>query len=151
MTKKDDDGFLTRWSRRKSMEPDPIDSDDSHKKELDQSETKGIATTSEPEPIDIPIWQQEGVEPGEKRQALTALFKQDEFKDVDHMNEYDEDFTRFSSLGDIVTEEMKRMVRIVEQRTRPELDEVEPQDEVSTKQAEQHNNLEQDNEEDKLA
>jgi len=149
MTKKDDDGFLTRWSRLKSMESDPIDSDPIDS--IGRSETKDLATTTEPEPIDIPIWQQEGVEPGQKRQALTALFKQDEFKDVDHMNEYDEDFTRFSGLGDIVTEEMKRMVRIVEQRTRPELDEIEPQDDTSTKQAEQHNNIEQDNEEDKLA
>lgn len=151
MTEKDNDGFLTRWSRRKSMESETNDSVDSNKKEVDQAETKDSTTTTEPEPIDIPIWQQEGVEPDKKRQALTALFKQDEFKDVDHMNEYDEDFTRFSGLGDTVTEEMKRMVRIVEQRTRPELDEIEAENDVSIKQAEQHNNSEQDDEEDKLA
>jgi len=36
------------------------------------------------------------------------------------MNEYDEDFTQFKGLGNIVTQEMKRMLKLAEQKTRPE-------------------------------
>jgi len=103
----------SRWSRRKheqqrvdTKEPEPTE-DLATQQQLDSTE-------------DRPLWQQDGVDAEKKKIALASLFRQPEFNDVDHMNEYDEDFTKFSSLGGIVTQEMKRMVKVIEQRTRPE-------------------------------
>jgi hypothetical protein len=98
------------------------------------------------------LWQQEGVEPNVKKKALSALFKQPEFNNVDHMNEYDEDFTSFSSLGDTVTQEMKRMLRLAEEKTRPKFDEIQGENEpLITHKSDDDDVKSEKNEEDKLA
>jgi len=118
MTEKNDPGFLSRWSRRKSTDKDLVE-----KGEALEEKTKSAAVpVKETDEQLQPLWQQKDVDSDVKKKALAALFKQPEFQDVDHMNEYDEDFTHFSSLGDIVTQEMKRMLRLAEEKTRPEAD-----------------------------
>ncbi|NOQ93835.1 MAG: hypothetical protein GQ547_04275, partial [Methylophaga sp.] len=83
---------------------------------------------------------------------LSALFKQPEFNDVDHMNEYDEDFTSFSGLGDIVTQEMKRMLRLAEEKTRPKSGDTQGEDEpLITHKSDDEDVKPENNEEDKLA
>ena len=143
-----DTNFISRWSRRKitpednkqeerqgAVIPDSVENDD------------GKARDSE-----LPLWQQDNVDADIKQQALSALFKQPEFNDVDNLNEYDEDFTSFSGLGDIVTQEMKRMLRLAEEKTRPEPEiEAEKQQDIADSQAEESDDNEQDNEEDRLA
>ena len=125
MTAKSDDeqGFLSRWSRRKLEEPEPeaeapetevkaepVDDDNQDVEQIDSDEK------------DRPIWQQKDADPDMKKQALTALFKQPEFNERDGLNEYDEDYTTFPSLGKVVTQEMKRMIKLAEEKTRPDTD-----------------------------
>lgn len=148
MTDKDE-GFLLRWSRRKNSPNEEL-------KQENQQHTDDVSSSSVFEDIsgsderESPLWQQDDVDEDLKQQALAALFKQPEFNDVDHMNEYDEDFTSFSGLGDIVTQEMKRMFRLAEEKTRPVLTE-ETQEDIANSQAEESDDNEQNSEEDRLA
>jgi len=117
-----DETVLSRWSRRKHQQQQ-IQDESSLDKAVPEPE-KTIEETTE-EKIEsskeaLPIWQQDEADPEQKKSALAALFRQPEFNDVDRLNEYDEDFTQFSSLGNIIPGEMKRMIKIVEERTRPD-------------------------------
>jgi len=148
MTDKDE-GFLSRWSRRKNYPNEELEQENLQSADDLSSApvSEDISDSDESEP---PLWQQDDVDDDIKQQALAALFKQPEFNEVDHMNEYDEDFTKFGGLGDIVTQEMKRMLRLAEEKTRPELTE-EQQEDIAKSQAEESDDNEQDNEEDRLA
>lgn len=115
-------GFLSRWSQRK-REQDTQDL----QSELSGKETEKVAesehevasqATTETEQ-DRPVWQRDDVDEDTKKAALRALFRKPEFNIRDGLNEYDDDFTKFASLGDIVTHEMKRMLKLAEEKTRP--------------------------------
>lgn len=111
-------GFLSRWSKRK-LEPEqkeesqPLAGDD--KAEVLPSEPE--TTTADEQ--ELPIWQRDDVDAETKKEALKALFHQPEFNVRDGLNEYDNDFTQFAGLGGVVTHEMKRMLKLAEQKTRP--------------------------------
>jgi hypothetical protein len=122
MTQKpeNNESVLSRWSRRK------LD------KQVATEQEKALPVQQEPEPTitptsklqivdetEMPIWQQPDVDPEVKRVALSRLFREPEFNVVDRMNEYDDDFTSFASLGSIVTHQMKHMLKLAEQKTRP--------------------------------
>ena len=123
MTQKpeNNESILSRWSRRKLDKQATTE----HEKVLPVQQEPEPATTSE-QPIEdepeLPLWQQLDVDPEVKRSALSRLFREPEFNVVDRMNEYDEDFTSFASLGGIVTHEMKHMLKLAEQKTRPDED-----------------------------
>ena len=148
MSEKDEEGFLSRWSRKKSEDESVIE----HEKIKPTEENSLREESSELDEQSLPLWQQKDLEPNEKKQALATLFKQPEFKEVDHMNEYDEDFTRFTGLGDIVTQEMKRMLRLAEEKTRAIDNDIPQESETKIAHDSEHENVEIDNdEEDKLA
>lgn len=112
------DGFLSRWSRRK------LDSDEAEQQaEETGPEQETAADTSESEaaaePQEKPIWQRDDVDADTKKAALRKLFHKPEFNLRDGLNEYDDDFTQFAGLGSIVTHEMKRMLKLAEENTRP--------------------------------
>lgn len=142
----DEKGFLTRWSKRK-LEKDSSDSQLSAKnadeavKPSDQSEQE-VESQSEQEK---PLWQREDVDAETRKAALRSLFSKPEFNIRDGLNEYDDDFTRFAGLGDIVTQDMKRMLKLAEEKTRPPQT-PEAGSEIETNR--QQNN-DQDNQEDK--
>lgn len=120
MTQKPDnnESVLSRWSRRKLDKQAVIE----HEEALSVQQEPEPDLTSEQQKVDeteLPIWQQLNVDPEVKRAALSNLFRQPEFNVVDRMNEYDDDFTSFASLGNIVTHEMKYMLKLAEQKTRP--------------------------------
>jgi hypothetical protein len=46
-----------------------------------------------------------------RTQALRKLFHLPAFNVADGLNDYDEDYTQFAGLGDVVTQEMKRLLR----------------------------------------
>lgn len=120
MTQKPDsnESVLSRWSRRKLEKQAATDHDETS---TEQQESDSITVSDqEADKEALPIWQQLDVDPETKRAALANLFRQPEFNVVDRMNEYDEDFTSFASLGNIVTHEMKHMLKLAEQKTRPE-------------------------------
>ena len=120
MTQKpeNNESVLSRWSRRKLDKQTATEQE----KVLPVQQEPEPAAISEQQRVDetaLPIWQQLDVDPEAKRSALSRLFRQPEFNVVDRMNEYDEDFTSFASLGSIVTHEMKHMLKLAEQKTRP--------------------------------
>lgn len=120
MTQKpeNNESVFSRWSRRK-LDKQAVTEQE---KVLPVQQDPEPAVTSEQQLVDeeeIPIWQQLDVDPEAKRAALSRLFRQPEFNVVDRMNEYDDDFTSFASLGSIVTHEMKHMLKLAEQKTRP--------------------------------
>ncbi|WP_297807975.1 DUF3306 domain-containing protein [uncultured Methylophaga sp.] len=112
------DGFLSRWSRRK------LDADEAEQQaEETRPEQDAAPDISEPEAAsqaeEKPIWQRDDVDADTKKAALRKLFHKPEFNLRDGLNEYDDDFTQFAGLGSVVTHEMKRMLKLAEENTRP--------------------------------
>lgn len=133
MTEKSDnsESAISRWSRRKLDNQAVSDHQQVLLAKQEQEPESLPILTSEQHVIDeaeLPIWQQLNVDPETKRAALSSLFRQPEFNIVDRMNEYDEDFTSFESLGSIVTHEMKHMLKLAEQKTRPGEEQIEIND-----------------------
>lgn len=56
-----------------------------------------------------------------RRLALRRLFSQPSYNIRDGLNDYDEDFTYFEPLGDIVTSDMRHQIELAEQRERERL------------------------------
>ncbi len=121
----EDEGFLTRWSRRKRAIPDgPVD--DRTSPPASSSEAGTLADTS---PRDPPQLSDEDMPPVEsldehsdysaflsskvseevRQAALRKLFQLPEFNVKDGLDDYDEDYTTFTELGDLVPHDMKRM------------------------------------------
>jgi hypothetical protein len=137
----DDDNFLSRWSKRKlnpEQKPEqlkPIKPSELQTKP-EQAEFESSVTKPE-ESQASPIWQQKNADPLTKKLALKSLFKNAEFGELDGLNEYDEDYTSFTGLGNVVTREMKRMLELAEQKTRPEA-ETQPRDQTQQLQQTQN-------------
>ena len=121
MTQKpeNNESILSRWSRRKLDKPAVAEQETVLPVQVQPETTPTPEKQIVDETEEIPIWQQPDVDPEVKRAALSRLFRQPEFNVVDRMNEYDDDFTSFASLGNIVTHEMKHMLKLAEQKTRP--------------------------------
>ena len=160
MTQKleNNESVLSRWSRRKLDKQTATE----HEKELSVQQKPEPVTASEPKIEDettLPVWQQLDVDPEVKRSALSQLFREPEFNVVDRMNEYDEDFTQFKGLGNIVTQQMKHMLKLAEQKTRQgeETEKSKPDNIVDTdntsldEQTNQISESENDNEDNEIA
>ncbi len=125
---KDDAGFLSRWSKRKisgaeeESKPDSALAQAPNLETPEQEQQSDAESVEKNEQVEQPLWQQQDADPLVKKQALKDLFKQSEFGTLDGLNEYDEDYTSFPSLGNVVTREMKRMLKLAEEKTRPEAD-----------------------------
>jgi hypothetical protein len=106
------DSFLNRWSDRKlgqETETDGVSDEPISAPTDEQTDTP----SEDAEPKSIPVWQQPDADPETKKEALRAILRKPEHDILDGLNEYDEDFTQFASLGNIVTHEMKRVARWV--------------------------------------
>lgn len=142
-----DTGFLSRWSQRKRQQGTSSDSE--VVQPLESSVESSEEGTVESEPSQqaerpLPLWQQQDVDAETKKAALRKLFRKPEFNVRDGLNEYDDDFTQFTSLGNIVTHEMKRMLKLAEEKTRP--DEAEP--EATQSSAAEHTEIKPSDKED---
>lgn len=149
MSREDDNdtGFLSRWSQRKRQqdtnpEPDNAQPFERSAEPIEQSTTDSEVSPKTERPI--PVWQQQDVDAETKKAALRKLFRKPEFNVRDGLNEYDDDFTQFASLGNIVTHEMKRMLKLAEEKTRP--DEAEP--EATQSSAAEHTEIKPSDKED---
>ena len=60
---------------------------------------------------DFSLFMAPGVSEQLRTLALRKLFHLPAFNVTDGLNDYDEDFTQFAGLGDVVTQEMKRMLK----------------------------------------
>jgi hypothetical protein len=118
MTQKleNEENLFSRWSRRK-LDKQANNQPEEVSIKVENSSAIEVEAEVEEEPPPA-IWLQDDADPDLKKAALSDLFHQPEFNIVDRMNEYDEDFTQFASLGNIVTSQMKHMFKLAEQKTR---------------------------------
>ncbi|MEC9314713.1 MAG: DUF3306 domain-containing protein [Pseudomonadota bacterium] len=121
MSDQHEQGFLSRWSRRK-LDQDSAEEEQSltpaTEEPVETVEASDQITETDSEQ-EKPIWQRDDVDEETRKSALRALFRKPEFNVRDGLNEYDDDFTKFASLGNVVTHEMKRMLKLAEEKTRP--------------------------------
>ena len=140
MTQDSKESVLRRWSRRKqeaaqetpaAEQAAPMDAEGS------LGTTVPIETEAESRPAltdaDMPAiesldensdysgFMSEGVSDELRNLALRKLFKAPVFNIRDGLDEYDEDYTYFEKLGDIVTCDMKHHIEMKEQREREAL------------------------------
>ena len=127
------DSLLHRWSKQKSQtesQSEPEVADQEQPSEVPETADAVLAEptseapteTVEPddkEPVELPpiesldedsdysLFMSPEVDEGLRKLALRKLFKSPMFNVVDGLNDYDDDFTTFEALGDIVTSDMK--------------------------------------------
>lgn len=137
----EDDGFLHRWSQRKSqarsgelVEPEetlPVAAAPEAQAMTthEPSEEKPELTDADMQPIesldensDYSAFMSPKVSEGLRRLALRKLFHFPKFNIRDGLNDYDEDYTSFEPLGDVVTSDMRLQQERAEARKRAELE-----------------------------
>lgn len=140
MTQDSKESVLRRWSRRKQeaaqqapaaeqvlpLETEaslgttaPIDSETEARPALTDADMPPIESLNENS--DFTGFMSEGVSDELRNLALRKLFKAPVFNIRDGLDEYDEDYTSFEKLGDIVTCDMKHHIEMKEQREREAL------------------------------
>jgi hypothetical protein len=124
---KTDEAFLDRWSRRKLSDRNgeavaggaPAADTQSQEAEATVAADPGQELTDADMPSidsldsdsDFSVFMSPGVSEPLRIQALRKLFHLPAFNVTDGLNDYDEDYTRFAGLGNVVTQEMKRMLK----------------------------------------
>ena len=122
--------FLARWSRRKVAEEQGTTQDETAALQQQDGTTDNEAASeltdadmppleSLDEDSDFAPFLSTGVSDGLRQQALRILFGQSAFNITDGLNDYDEDFTEFTKLGNVITHEMKRALQreLAEEKT----------------------------------
>jgi len=151
MSQDNKESALSRWSRRK-LEADPLAPAVEESVRLDteaglttvdqaaaDAETKPVLTDADmpdieslDEDSDFSGFMSAGVSDKLRNLALRKLFKAPVFNIRDGLDEYDEDYTYFEKLGDIVTCDMKHQIEMQEMKRREEQEsEAEEQDEIA--------------------
>ncbi len=137
MTRDSKESVLSRWSRRK-LEADqalpPLEPAVPSEIEVEQSaaaaeaEVKPLLTDADmpaieslTEDSDFSGFMSRGVSDELRNLALRKLFRAPVFNIRDGLDEYDEDYTSFEKLGDIVTADMKHRIEMQEQKLREKL------------------------------
>ena len=128
--------FLRRWSKRKLNSDKSPDGESENAVETPVSTGAQLTQTTHAEPVEEPQQTQleltdDDMPPVEtldehsdfsmflspkvsetlRRQALRKLFHFQKFNITDGLNDYDEDYTDFETLGDIIPHDMKRMLQ----------------------------------------
>ena len=134
-----DENFLSRWSRRKQT----VKSGELSEPEESLETTDGLSVAQEEVPpltdADMPPiesltedsdysgFMSPGVSEELRQIALRKLFSSAAFNVVDGLDDYDEDFTSFAKLGDIVTADMRFQM---EQEARKKMNELMAEDDT---------------------
>ena len=124
-----DEDFLHRWSRRKLADHggEPLDAPRSTPLAAESAHQQAAtAVNADPPPqltdadmppvdsldgdSDFSVFMSPGVSEQLRTQALRKLFHLPAFNVTDGLNDYDEDYTQFAGLGNMVTHEMKSML-----------------------------------------
>lgn len=118
--------FLERWSRRKRgldapapAESPPPEPPAEPVPELTDEDMPDLATIDEGG--DVSPFFSPGVSEELRQAALKRLFRSAVFNVRDGLDDYDEDYRSFESLGDVVTTEMRRRQEREEARLREKL------------------------------
>jgi hypothetical protein len=134
MTRESKESVLRRWSRRKqeAVRTATVEKDEPKQTQasLDttastETETTPVLTDADMPPIDsldensdFSGFMSEGVSDELRNLALRKLFKAPVFNIRDGLDEYDEDYTFFEKLGDVVTCDMKHHIEMKAQKER---------------------------------
>jgi hypothetical protein len=137
MTRDSKESVLSRWSRRKleveqsapeTVEPVQLEMEASQSAEaaaaVDVAEQPVLTDADMPdidsltEDSDFSGFMSSGVSDELRNLALRKLFKAPVFNIRDGLDEYDEDYTYFEKLGDIVTCDMKHQIEMQEKKLR---------------------------------
>lgn len=131
-----DAGILSRWSQRKLQarqqqkvgESEPLEEDAGLQAEptaaqIESSAEAVILTDADMPPLetlnetsDYSAFMSSGVSDALRKMALKKLFHTPLFNVRDGLDEYDEDFTRFEALGDMITSDMRHQIELEAQR-----------------------------------
>ncbi|MEN8205139.1 MAG: DUF3306 domain-containing protein [Pseudomonadota bacterium] len=114
--------FLARWSRRKveeqqgtvhdetaALQQQAGSTDNEPARELTDADMPPLESLNEDS--DFAPFLSTGVSDSLRKKALRILFGQSAFNITDGLNDYDEDFTEFADLGNVITHEMKRALQ----------------------------------------
>lgn len=152
MTRDAKESVLSRWSRRK-LEADQLESAIDESMPPDVQASPNVPATEEGDAAKKPVltdadmpdietlnedsdfsgFMSSGVSDDLRNLALRKLFKAPVFNIRDGLDEYDEDYTYFEKLGDIVTCDMKHQIEMQEKKLREALEadaEVADEDEI---------------------
>ena len=124
------ENFLDRWSRRKQADckgetvadagpaPATVGTPPREAAPTVDKDPRQDLTDADMPPIDsldsdsdFSIFMSPKVSEQLRTQALRKLFHLPAFNVTDGLNDYDEDYTRFAGLGNVVTQEMQRMLK----------------------------------------
>ena len=137
MTRDSKESVLSRWSRRK-LEADQATAAIEKSIPLDAQTDQSVPAVQEDDVVEKPVltdadmpdvesltedsdfsgFMSSGVSDELRNLALRKLFKAPVFNIRDGLDEYDEDYTYFEKLGDIVTCDMKHHIEMKEQKLR---------------------------------
>lgn len=140
MTRDSRESVLSRWSRRK-MEADQLGAAIEEWMPSDRGDAVTLPVAEEVDAVEKPVltdadmpdiesldedsdfsgFMSSGVSDELRNLALRKLFKAPLFNIRDGLDEYDEDYTSFEKLGDIVTCDMKHHIDMQEQKLREAL------------------------------
>ena len=142
-----DESVLARWSRRK-LEAEREASMPTAEPETDAFEPAEAAAPDVAEPAqpltdadmpdvetltedsDFSPFMSPGVSEELRNLALRKLFGAPSFNIRDGLDEYDDDFTSFAKLGDVVTSDMKHRIEMEQQKLRERLTQEAEQSEI---------------------
>jgi len=129
--------FLSRWSRRKALRQEELDHETVLDEQLETPETEGSDLVDSPAEVVKPLTDEDmppiesmgeeddysgflSPEVSEKlrKVALRKLFHGAAFNVRDGLCEYDEDYTSFEPLGDIITADMRHQQEMLERKAR---------------------------------
>lgn len=149
----DDEGFLSRWSRRKALSrdgiepPEPGPADDREPGASPGIDTPPVESAEErPDdaPPELPPLESLGedsdysafldarVSNDVRQQALRKLFRSPKFNIRDGLDDYDLDYTNPEPLGNLITAEMRHRIRVELERLARDEDSADAPDEVPT-------------------
>jgi hypothetical protein len=115
----EEEGLISRWSRRKheaeassaemeSVKDEPTAAEDVAENLPEDCDMPPLETLDEDS--DYSGFMSPKVSDGLRTLALRQLFRGSMFNIRDGLDDYDDDFTKFTSLGDVVTAEMRRQM-----------------------------------------
>ena len=134
MSRVEEEGLLSRWSRRKLQSPEETAEEDHELEIIEEPASEQVAASVEDveqpvltdadmppieslnEESDFSMFMSSGVSDKLRNLALRKMFHVPAFNIRDGLDEYDEDFTTFEALGDIVTCDMKHQIEMQEKK-----------------------------------
>ena len=125
------DNFLSRWSRLKDEAR--AEKSGEEKTALDASATPKVATLGDAdmppleslgENSDVRDFFSPGVSEELRRRALRKIFRLPRFNIRDGLDDYDDDFSTFIPLGDIITADMKNEIERLKEKVNADSDQL---------------------------